>query len=138
MVLRWTSDLEKLSTNTFSYVASTLEEETCELGVARVVNGKRQYRSRIQIAADILEIAKKGSRRTKIMYQGNLSFDLLQKYLNVLVDSDLLELLGGPAKVYIATEKGRQFLEDYYELQKYSEMADSKKRALESTLAITP
>jgi predicted transcriptional regulator len=104
----------------------------------RVVNGKRQYRSRIQIAANILEIAKEGSRKTKIMYLGNLSFDLLQKYLEMLVNYELLEVHGGPDKGYIATEKGKQFLEDYYELQKYSEIASSKKRALESTLAITP
>ena len=102
-----------------------------------MVNGKRQYRSRIQIAADILEIAKEGSRKTKIMYLGNLSFDLLQKYLEMLVNYELLEVHGSPDKSYIATEKGKQFLEDYYELQKYSEIANSKKRALESTLAIT-
>jgi len=100
------------------------------------VNGKRQYRSRIQITADILEIAKTGSRKTKIMYLGNLSFDLLQKYLEMLVNYELLEVHGGAEKNYVATEKGQRFLEDYRELQKYSEMADSKKRALESTLAI--
>jgi predicted transcriptional regulator len=101
-----------------------------------VVNGKRQYRSRIQIAADILEIARAGSRKTKIMYLGNLSFDLLQKYLDLLVNYELLEVRGGPEKSYVSTEKGRQFLVDYYELQKYSEMAESKKRALETSLTI--
>ena len=101
-----------------------------------VVNGKRQYRNRIQIAADILEIAKAGSRKTKIMYLGNLSFDLLQKYLDLLVNFDLLEIGGGAEKNYVATEKGQRFLEDYRELRKYSEMAESKKRALETSLAI--
>ena len=97
---------------------------------------KRQYRSRIQIAADILQIAKAGSRKTKIMYLGNLSFDLLQKYLEMLVNYNLLEVHGGADKSYIATEKGKQFLEDYYELQKYSEIVDSKKRALEASMAL--
>lgn len=92
----------------------------------------------MEIAAGILEIARNGSRKTRIMYLGNLSFDLLQKYLEMLVNYDLLEVQGGPDKSYIATEKGKQFLEDYYELQKYSEIANSKKRALENTLAITP
>ena len=100
-----------------------------------MATARRQYRSRIQIAADILKIAKDGSRKTRIMYQGNLSFDLLQKYLDMLVNFGLLEVRGSE-KSYIATEKGQRFLEDYRELQKYSEMADSKKRALESTLAI--
>jgi predicted transcriptional regulator len=99
-----------------------------------VAIGKRQYRSRIQIAADILEIAKDGSRKTKIMYLGNLSFDLLQKYLDILVNYDLLEVQAGPDKKYIATEKGKQFLIDYRELQKYSEIANSKRRALQASM----
>jgi predicted transcriptional regulator len=103
-----------------------------------VIIGRRQYRSRIQIAADILEIAKNGSRKTRIMYMGNLSFDLLQKYLDMLVNYELIEVQAGPEKSYVATEKGRRFLEDYRELQKYSEMAESKKRALETSLAIRP
>ena len=60
-----------------------------------MATARRQYRSRIQIAADILEIAKDGSRKTKIMYQGNLSFDLLQKYLDMLVNFGLMEVGGG-------------------------------------------
>ncbi len=102
-----------------------------------MANSKRQYRSRVQIAANILEIAKAGSRKTRIMYLGNLSFALLQKYLDMLVQYDLLEVRGNSEKSYLATEKGKQFLEDYYELQKYSEIASSKKRALESTLTAT-
>jgi predicted transcriptional regulator len=97
---------------------------------------RRQYRSRIKIAADILEIAKTGSRKTKIMYLGNLSFDLLQKYLDMLVKFSLLEVHGDSEKNYVATEKGKQFLADYRELQKYSEMAESKKHALETSLTI--
>jgi predicted transcriptional regulator len=101
-----------------------------------MATGKRQYRNRIQIAADILDIAKTGSRKTKIMYLGNLSFDLLQKYLDLLVNYELLEVHGGSEKSYVATEKGKQFLEDYRELQKYAEMVESKRRALETSLAI--
>jgi len=100
------------------------------------VNSRRQYRKRVQIAADIIEIAKQGSRKTRIMYLGNLSFDLLQKYLDMLVNYDLLEVRGGPEKSYVATEKGRRFLEDYQELRKYSEMVESKKRALQASLEI--
>lgn len=98
--------------------------------------GKRQYRSRVQIAADILEIAKAGSRKTRIMYLGNLSFDLLQKYLDMLVNYELLEIHGSSDKSYIATSKGKQFLEDYRELRKYSQMADLKRRALEASMAL--
>ena len=101
-----------------------------------MATARRQYRSRIQIAADILKIAKDGSRKTRIMYQGNLSFDLLQKYLDMLVNFGLLEVRGSE-KSYIATEKGRRFLEDYRELQKYSEMVEVKRHSLESSLPAT-
>jgi len=89
----------------------------------------------MEIAANILEIARNGSRKTRIMYLGNLSFDLLQKYLDKLVNLGLLETRTGDEKTYVATEKGRRFLEDFHELQKHAEVVESKKRALERTLA---
>jgi len=49
----------------------------------------------------------------------------------------LLEAREGSEKIYIATEKGQRVIEDYHDLQKYSEIASFKQRALESTLAIT-
>lgn len=97
---------------------------------------KRQYRGRIEITANILEIAKAGSRKTKIMYQGNLSFDLTQKYLKQLEDLQLIEVnTSNGDKVYTVTPKGEQFLADFYELQKHAEIADSKKRVLQGALS---
>ena len=95
---------------------------------------KRRYRTRIQIAADILEIAKDGCRKTKIMYLGNLSFDVLRRYLDMLATCGLIEL-GNPQNSYVATDKGKRFLEEYHELQKHSEMVETKKRVLETTLS---
>jgi predicted transcriptional regulator len=99
-----------------------------------LVNIERQYRSRIQIARDILAVTKNGSRKTRIMYQGNLSFSLLQKYLDMLLNLGLIEVRGDSEKSYVATERGLQFLEDYSEFQKYSQMIEEKRRVLESTL----
>jgi len=90
----------------------------------------------MEIAAGILEIAKNGSRKTRIMYLGNLSFDLLQKYLDMLVKLGLLEIRTGGERVYVATEKGRAFLEDFNELQKHAEVVETKKRALETCLTV--
>jgi predicted transcriptional regulator len=101
------------------------------------VGRKRQYRSRIQIAADILSIVKNGSHKTRIMYLGNLSFELLQKYLALLADLGLIEAQNRNEKTYTATEKGRQFLEDFSELQKHSEVVEAKKRSLERSLSFT-
>ena len=91
----------------------------------------------MEIAAGILDIAKNGSRKTRIMYLGNLSFDLLQKYLDMLVNVGLLEIRNNDEKTYVATEKGRMFLEDFNELEKHSEVVDEKKRTLERSLNTT-
>jgi predicted transcriptional regulator len=71
------------------------------------------------------------------MYQGNLSFQLLQKYLDFLTRSGLLKVQeSGKDMVYVATDKGRRFLEEFRELQRYSEMVDTKRKALERHFAI--
>ena len=95
---------------------------------------KRHHRSRIEIVADILEIARNGARRTRIMYLGNLSFVLLEKYLDMLSTCGLLAPGNGGERRYVVTEKGQRFLEEYYELEKNAEVVESKKRVLERTL----
>jgi predicted transcriptional regulator len=98
---------------------------------------KRSYRGPIEITANILELAKSGSRKTRIMYLGNLSFDLTQKYLRQLRESQLIEIkeIDGE-KIYKLTPKGGQFLEDFYELQKHTVIVDDKKRGLQGALKI--
>jgi predicted transcriptional regulator len=92
----------------------------------------------MEISAGILDIAKNGSRKTRIMYLGNLSFDLLQKYLDMLVNVGLLEQRNNDEKTYVATEKGRKFLEDFSELQKHSTVVEEKRRTLEECLKPVP
>ena len=71
------------------------------------------------------------------MYLGNLSFELLEKYLDMLANYGLIERRDGDGTTYVATEKGRKFLEDFNELQKHTEIAETKKRSLEESLAST-
>ena len=99
---------------------------------------KRQYRDRIEITANILEIAKDGSRKTRIMYLGNLSFDLVQKYLSQLEQLNLVEVKDsqGGERMYFITQKGERFLADFRELQKHAEIADTKKQVLEDALGV--
>jgi len=98
---------------------------------------KRSYRGPIEITANILELAKSGSRKTRIMYLGNLSFDLTQKYLRQLRESQLIEIkeIDGE-KIYKLTPKGDQFLEDFYMLQRHTEIVDTKKRSLQGALKV--
>lgn len=97
---------------------------------------RRKNRTRIEIAASMLEIAKQGVRKTQLMYTGNLSFELLQKYLESLMKADLIELQQeGNQNVYRTTPKGLQFLRDYQDLQKHAAALASKKSMLEKFLS---
>jgi len=70
------------------------------------------------------------------MYLGNLSFDLVQKYLRQLEQLGLVDVrsTGDGERMYNITSKGQEFLADFYELRKHAEIADRKRETLESTL----
>ena len=74
-----------------------------------------KYRSRPDIAADILRIAQDGSIKTRIMYTAFLSFPQLKEYLALLIDAGLLDYLKEEKKYY-TTKKGIQFLKMYAEV----------------------
>jgi predicted transcriptional regulator len=69
------------------------------------------------------------------MYLGNLSFDLVQKYLKQL-ELGLMEVkgMGKGERIYNITPRGAEFLSDFYELQKHSEIASNKRKVLEVAL----
>lgn len=67
-----------------------------------------RYRSRLEIVADILGVASEGARKTAIMYQANLSYKLLVRYLKYVIDMGLVKIENG--NIYELTEKGAGFL----------------------------
>ena len=71
-------------------------------------------RDRLSIVADILEVANSGSSKTRIMFRANLSFSLLEKYLDVVVRSGFVEVQDGK---YMLTERGREFLVRFRKIQ---------------------
>jgi len=72
----------------------------------------RTERNNLDIAADILKLAKDGVRKTHVQYGANLSWDLTKQYLSNMVSGGLLVIEG---KHYKPTEKGSQWLW-YYDL----------------------
>ena len=50
----------------------------------------RNYRDKFDIIADILKISKRNPKKTQIMYQANLSYKVLKKYLSETIESSLL------------------------------------------------
>lgn len=85
---------------------------------------KGKYRNRVQIIADILEIARRKPKKTQIMYQANLSYKLLCKYLNLIREATLIK---SRKDCYLLTKKGEEFLVHY---KKYSKQCRSLEKHL--------
>ena len=97
----------------------------------------RNYRGRLDIIADILNVASKSARKTQIMYQANLSYKVLQRYLAEIANANLISFEDEKQR-YSLTEKGRVFLETYEKYTKTNRYVEkrlddvaTKKRVLE-------
>jgi predicted transcriptional regulator len=69
-------------------------------------------RSSFEIIAEILDTAKNGAKKTRIMYSCGLSYRFVQKYLELLLETGLL--ISGNS--YHTTDKGLGFLRKYQTL----------------------
>jgi predicted transcriptional regulator len=101
------------------------------------------YRSRLDIIADILQVASQKARKTQIMYQANLSYKVLQRYLREIIAASLIAF-EKTEQFYVLTRKGQKFLEiykDYYKTNKILEKRlndiDNKKKNLEELCSNT-
>jgi predicted transcriptional regulator len=73
---------------------------------------KPKRRDKLVIMAEIIDIAKKGTSKTHIMFKANLSFSQLNQYLSALCQSSLLEkFTSNGREFYKATPKGIDFME---------------------------
>lgn len=84
------------------------------------------YRSRLDIIADVLRVVSQGAKKTQIMYQANLSYKLLTRYLAEVLEVCLVRF-ERKGQCYVLTSKGREFLEKY---KRYSR----RNKRLEKTL----
>lgn len=75
-----------------------------------------KYRSRLDIAAAILEIAQGGAIKTRIMYRAFLSYPQLREYLDLLQEKGMIEY-NKHENEYYTTEEGKRFLVTYKELK---------------------
>jgi len=78
-------------------------------------------RTDIDIMANILSEANKGTKKTRIMYRCNLSHSQLQVYLQVLRDIGFLashsKKEGSKLNYFRTTSKGLEFLDAYHALK---------------------
>jgi predicted transcriptional regulator len=85
-------------------------------------------RDKLSIIAEILEIAKGGTLKTRIMYSANLSFVQLNAYLKFMLQAHLIDKFVYVGKeVYQATEKGLDFLQRRREIVALLETEDEKR-----------
>ena len=84
-----------------------------------------KYRSRSDITAMILESARTGATKTKIMYKAYLSYAQVIEYLKHLQQNDLLAYEDG-TQLYRPTEKGLKYLNLTNELSEMTLVANSK------------
>ena len=66
-------------------------------------------RNRLRIIVDILMVVKDGAKKTHIMHEANLSYNLLKQCLVDILDAGLVQL--GNEGRYEITDKGSIFLE---------------------------
>ena len=88
-----------------------------------MVNNRR---SEIQIISDILSLSIEGASKTKLLYQGNLSYSQLTRYLSYLLEKEILTEIksnGGngndTSRLYKTTEKGFSLLAEVKKVLKY-------------------
>lgn len=71
-----------------------------------------QRRSDVEIIAEMLRIGEHGAAKTKIMYNANMSYSQMKKYLGFLINQGYLDSVRtcNPYVIYQATDRGLNLL----------------------------
>ena len=78
-----------------------------------------QRRSNLEIVAEILKIARKGAKKTRIVYGANMNFKMLEEYLEKLTKAGLIANSEGNGGLIRTTEKGVEYLQQFSNLQEF-------------------
>lgn len=100
------------------------------------------YRDRLDIIAAILNVTSRDAKKTQIMYQANLSYRVLQRYLYEIVEASLVKF-EKYKQCYQLTQKGQEYLDAYKEyarcgksMEKHLNDFSIKKKVLEELCPI--
>ena len=71
----------------------------------------------MEISRDILNVAMHGAKKTEMVYQANLNFDIIKKYIRSLEEAGMIHIepLNSRSKLFTTTEKGRLFVKSIEE-----------------------
>jgi predicted transcriptional regulator len=93
-----------------------------------------KYRSKLQIVADMLFVVRGNyANKTRIMYQANLSYKLLCRYLEDVVNAGLISFEKGNS--YVLTSKGVEFLKRFEEHQKQCQLFEEQNSSIQGERA---
>jgi predicted transcriptional regulator len=76
----------------------------------------KMHRSRHSIILNILDTCKRGSNKTRIVYQANLNFKTANPYIVFLIKNGFLETFQEKNIMYRTTNKGKVMLEKLKEV----------------------
>lgn len=88
----------------------------------------RKNRRQTDIVADILRACGGGDLKTHIMYKANISYPLLQKYLQILLDNGLMLQNDYEYKV---SRLGREYLQIYEEADQTRSILEQREEDLQ-------
>jgi predicted transcriptional regulator len=80
-----------------------------------MLGGKR---SDVAIALEILRLVRRGERKTRIMYGANLSYGMLTRYLDFLLERGFIEV-DAEAQAYKLTPQGAALSADLERLHRH-------------------
>ncbi len=82
-------------------------------------------RSKFEIIKDILEVIKNRNGKIKpthILYKSNLSYGMMEEYLNELIKKDfVVENKNPKGKTYSITDKGHAYLDQYKMIAEFTD-----------------
>jgi predicted transcriptional regulator len=85
------------------------------MGRDTMLNGKR--RNAMEITISVLEEARNGINKTRLVYRTNLNFLLIQRYTDFLQQKGLIEFVSEPQPVYKTTQKGIELLDEFSKIK---------------------
>ncbi len=91
-------------------------------------------RDKLGIIVEILAIARKGTPKTRLMYQANMSFSSINEYLDYMIQNRLISKEATKFRtIYKCTQKGTEVLNLYGQLTELFNEEDRMERQIERT-----
>lgn len=70
-----------------------------------------EKRTSLMVALDILNETREPLRKTQIVYRSNLNFNILKRWISLLINKGLFEVCNDPPRTWRTTEKGLKFID---------------------------